>query len=57
MTLETTSVMAQSSQLPVFDENMCAEDMEKMVKNRKKITEKDLLLIFSGIIEACKYLL
>lgn len=33
MTLETQSESPRPSRLPVFDENTCAEDMEKMVKN------------------------
>lgn len=36
MTLETTSEFPQTSRLPVFDENTCAEDMEKMIKNALK---------------------
>ena len=33
MTIETTTDLSTPSKLPVFDANMCAEDMEKMVKN------------------------
>ena len=33
MTLETTSEPPRPSRLPVFDADMCSEDMEKMVKN------------------------
>ncbi|MEM9426481.1 MAG: metalloregulator ArsR/SmtB family transcription factor [Pseudomonadota bacterium] len=33
MTLETTANSQTTSRLPVFDANMCAEDMEKMVRN------------------------
>jgi DNA-binding transcriptional ArsR family regulator len=33
MTLETTPKPPRPSRLPVFDANMCADDMEKMVKN------------------------
>lgn len=32
MSLESTNPQSPS-RLPVFDENMCAEDMEKMIKN------------------------
>lgn len=36
MSLETASEAPRPSRLPVFDENTCAEDMEKMVKNALK---------------------
>lgn len=36
MTLETTAEPPRPSQLPVFDENTCPEDMEKMVKNAQR---------------------
>ncbi len=33
MTMDPTPEMQTTSRLPVFDPNMCAEDMEKMVQN------------------------
>lgn len=33
ITLDTQTVEQAPSKLPVFDANMCAEDMEKMMKN------------------------
>ena len=42
MTLETNKVVEElsetiaSSRLPVFDKNMCAEDMERMVANAQR---------------------
>lgn len=40
MTLETTAdsepMSGATSTLPVFDKNMCAEDMERMVKNAQR---------------------
>ena len=33
MTMEQTPDLQTTSRLPVFDPNMCSEDMEKMVKN------------------------
>ncbi len=33
MTIDPTPEMQTTSRLPVFDPNMCAEDMEKMVQN------------------------
>lgn len=33
MTTETSPQIETTSRLPVFDANMCAEDMEKMVRN------------------------
>ena len=33
MTLDTSPNSQTPSRLPVFDPNMCAEDMEKMIKN------------------------
>ena len=36
MSLETSSEAPRPSRLPVFDENTCPEDMEKMVRNAQK---------------------
>lgn len=36
MSLDTNTASAQTSRLPVFDENMCREDMEKMVRNAQR---------------------
>ena len=36
MSLDTNAVPDQPSRLPVFDENMCREDMEKMVRNAQR---------------------